>query len=291
MKNNTDFQVSVIIPTHNRKILIERAIQSVLKQTYPPAEIMIIDDGSTDGTDQLIKRKYPGLKHLQIEHNGVSNARNVGIENSSCNWIAFLDSDDEWLANKLEKQIRELTQRSGYKICHTNELWIRKGKRVNPRLKHQKYGGMIFEKCLPLCVISPSSVIIHRSVFMQYGTFDASLPVCEDYDLWLRLCAFLPVLYIHEPLIIKYGGHKDQLSHSIWGIDRFRIQALEKIIHHTKLDNKYKIAAIKMILKKISIYINGAEKRKKRAETDIYIKMKERYRQLLDKLTAITSTI
>jgi GT2 family glycosyltransferase len=151
-------------------------------------------------------------------------------------WIAFLDSDDEWLPHKLERQCEALERHPQYRFCHTDEIWIRRGRRVNPMKKHAKHRGYIFDQCLPLCVISPSSALIHRDLFDRYGTFDPELPVCEDYDLWLRICAREPVLYVDEALLLKFGGHEDQLSQAYWGMDRFRIRALENLIRSGALD-------------------------------------------------------
>jgi glycosyltransferase involved in cell wall biosynthesis len=271
------FHISVVITTYNRRRVLERAIISVLKQTNPADEIVLIDDGSSDGTSQLVTEKYPMIRYFWQKNSGISFARNQGLKHATGDWIAFLDSDDEWLPHKLENQINALNAQPEYKVCHTNEIWFRKGKRVNPMKKHAKFGGRIFDKCLPLCVISPSSVIIHRSVFENYGQFDESLTVCEDYDLWLRICAFLPILYIQKPQIIKYGGHRDQLSRKFWGMDRFRIISLEKIINNPALSPENRISAVRMILKKIDIYIMGAEKRNKTEEVKKFTEKKAEY--------------
>lgn len=156
-----------------------------------------------------------------------------------------------------------LKNNPGYKICHTNEIWIRNGRRVNPRKKHKKSGGWIFQNCLPLCCISPSNVIINKTVFDTVGLFDETLPVCEDYDLWLRITSRFPVLYVDELLIIKYGGHRDQLSRKFWGMDRYRIQALEKILTTGILSEEDESAAKSMLKEKLTIYIQGARKRNK----------------------------
>jgi glycosyltransferase involved in cell wall biosynthesis len=267
--------------------LISRAIDSVLAQTRSPDEIILVDDGSSDDTDQLIKDKYPDITYIWQENRGISNARNTGISLGKGFWIAFLDSDDEWLPYKLENQLSALQNASDYKIIHTNEIWIRNGRRVNQMKKHEKFGGFIFKKCLPLCIISPSSVIIHRSVFDQYGLFDESLQVCEDYDLWLRICAFLPVLYLEMPQIIKYGGHTDQLSQKYWGIDRFRIIALEKIVKNPALSSQNKYEAFQILIEKIEIFIQGAKKRGKKEAVELYKQKKEKYQKKLDDLRSI----
>ena len=270
--------ISVIVPTYNRAQQLPRALDSILCQSCSPKEIIVVDDGSTDETSALMTSEYPEIVFIQQQNTGVSSARNVGIKRASGDWIAFLDSDDEWLPEKLEIQMKALYENPEIKICHTNEIWIRNGKRVNPKKKHEKFGGWIFQKCLPLCCISPSSVIIHKSFFKEIGLFDYSLPVCEDYDLWLRITARNPVLYIEEPFLIKYGGHEDQLSKKYWGMDRFRIKSLEKIISSRVLSDLDENAAKKMLMKKIYIFIQGAQKRGNIKEVK---KFKEQYSEFL----------
>jgi glycosyltransferase involved in cell wall biosynthesis len=257
-------EISIIIPTFNRAHTLSRALDSVLAQTLKPKEIIVIDDGSTDNTKELLNL-YPGITIINLNNKGVSAARNVGIEKASGDWIAFLDSDDEWRPEKLVKQWETICSNNKL-ICHTDEIWVRNGKRVNPMKKHQKFGGWIYEKCLPLCVISPSSVIIHKSVFADIGVFDKELEVCEDYDLWLRICAKYPVLFMDEPLMVKYGGHEDQLSRKHWGMDRFRVRALEKMITSGVLNNEAEKLTVDMIIQKCEIIINGMKKRGKNDE-------------------------
>ncbi len=269
--------VSVIVPIHNRAALIPRVLGSVYQQSHLPDEIIVVDDGSTDGVREKIINTFSDVTYLYQKNKGVSAARNRGIQQAKGKWIAFLDSDDEWLPNKLEKQIQALENSSSVKVSHTNEVWMRNGKRINQLHKHKKQGGCIFKYCLPLCVISPSSVIIHRSVFDSVGLFDTTLPACEDYDMWLRICARHKVQYLQEPLIIKHGGHADQLSHRYWGMDRFRIQALEKIILSNTLAADDQQAAIRMLIDKIDIFSIGAKKRGNDDVVSIYQAKKEKY--------------
>ena len=154
-------------------------------------------------------------------------------------------------------------QHPEYRIAQTEEIWIRSGKRVNPMKKHQKYGGMIFERCLPLCIVSPSAVVIHRSLFEEAGLFDESLPACEDYDLWLRIAARHPVGLIEKPYVTKFGGHADQRSREFPAMDRFRIYALKKILNSGVLDAAQEKAAREMLDEKIKIFTTGAAKRGK----------------------------
>ena len=267
--------ISVIIPAFNRAHTLPKALDSVLSQTLKPREIIVVDDGSTDETNAVLAN-YPGLCIISQDNRGVSAARNVGIEKAGGEWLAFLDSDDEWLKEKLEKQWDTICIDDKL-ICHTEEIWIRNGQRVNPMKKHKKFGGMIYERCLPLCVISPSSVMIHRSVFEDVGVFDESLEVCEDYDLWLRICAKYSVLFIDEPLIVKYGGHEDQLSRKHWGMDRFRVKALEKMMSFGALNDEDEKATVNMILQKCGIIINGMKKRGNNDEAEKWQSKIEKY--------------
>lgn len=273
--------VSVIIPTYNRAATLVRSLTSVINQSLPPREIILVDDGSTDRSEFLVRQQFPQVRYLKQPNLGVSRARNCGIAAAKGEWIAFLDSDDEWLPSKLAAQRAALRREPFSRICHTDEIWLRSGKHLNPMKKHQKRGGRIFQHCLPLCVISPSAVMVHRSVFQRVGAFDESLPVCEDYDLWLRICALYPVLYVPERLLIKHGGHSDQLSQGYWGMDRFRIRALEKILRSPDLCGADRAAALEALLHKIEIYLAGAEKRNKRHEVRSYTRKRQYYRYLL----------
>ena len=265
--------VSAVIPTFNRGHCLLRAINSVLAQTTPVDEIIIVDDGSDDKTyDLLVKSELldmrgqlPNIRYLYQENKGVSAARNLGIKEAENEYIALLDSDDAWAETKIERQALKLEKKNfSCRITHTEEIWLKDGQRINPKKKHKKSGGFIFEKCLPLCCISPSSVLLHRTLFNDYGFFDEKLPACEDYDMWLRLCAFEEVLFVEEALTIKYGGHADQLSRAFWGMDRFRVLALEKLINSGKLSKTQRSQALEMLVKKIEILLLGAKKREKK---------------------------
>ena len=270
--DNSILNVSVIIPTYNRKNLLKRALRSVSSQTFVPKEIIVVDDGSSDGTKDWVLERFPNVRYIYQDNFGVSSARNTGIKEAKGSWIAFLDSDDEWMPNKLEQQKRVINSSQEAWLCHTNEIWIRNGVRVNQMKKHQKYGGDVFENCLDICRISPSSVLIKKEVFEMVGLFDESLKVCEDYDLWLRITAILPVIFLDQLLIIKYGGHADQLSRVDSGIEKYRIQSLEKILSSSSLSIFQSKIAISHLIKKLEIFSNGLEKRNKLKELNIYKK-------------------
>jgi len=263
--------VSVVIPTHNRANVLIRALESVLSQSLQAAEIVIVDDGSNDNTAEMLAnishKGTPAVRYHPLPIcRGVSHARNTGIALARHPWLALLDSDDTWMPDKLACQWQRVLDRPSLRFCHTDELWIRHGKRVNPMKKHEKKGGFIFEHCLPMCRISPSSVLMHRWVVDQFGGFDEQLPACEDYDLWLRICAHMAVDFIPCKLITKYGGHDDQLSSRFWGMDRFRIQSLVNLLLGGKLDNAQRTAAMAELQHKTAIYINGLQKRAKHQE-------------------------
>ncbi len=252
-------KISVIIPTYNREVTLERAIKSVLAQTHRNFELIVIDDGSTDNTSLIIDKYNRKIRYFSKLHAGVSSARNLGLEKSEGTWVSFLDSDDYWLPGKLERQMEYLTNHPGMMIVQTEEQWIRNGVPVNPMKKHKKHSGWIFRYCLPLCIVSPSAVLIHQKVFNDVGVFDESFPVCEDYDLWLRIAIKYQIGLIPEKLIVKTGGHADQLSRKYWGIDRFRVRALEKVLGEDLTIGQRKLV-LEEIVKKLEILSKGREK-------------------------------
>ncbi len=252
--------VDVVIPTWDRAALLRRALDSVLAQTLPARRIIVVDDGSTDATAALLA-EYPQVECLHQENRGVSAARNLGIRHGDSEWVAFLDSDDEWLPEKLAAQFAAWARRPRHRLLHCDEIWIRNGRRVNPARKHRKRGGRIFQYCLPMCVISPSAAVIHRSLLAETGGFNEALPACEDYDLWLRICCRQPVLYVDRPLLRKYGGHADQLSRRHWGMDRFRARALSDLLDSGELSEPDRRAALATLREKCRILVEGARKR------------------------------
>jgi len=252
--------VSVVIPTFNRWPLVAEAVNSVLAQSHRDCEVIVVDDGSTDATASQLAKLASRLKLFVTERRGVSAARNFGVSQSRGHYIAFLDSDDLWLRRKLERQTRFMEEHPEFHICQTDEIWIRKGVRVNPRAIHQKTSGDIFKRSLELCLVSPSAVMMTRALFDRTGGFDEAFPVCEDYDLWLRISAQHQVALVPDRLTIKRGGHADQLSRSVWGMDRYRILALQKLLR-SNLDRSQQAAAFKMLRQKVAIVAAGARKR------------------------------
>lgn len=266
--------VSVIIPTFNRAYQIARAVASVLYQTFSDYEILVVDDGSEDGTQQVLSQFQSRIRRISHSENlGVSAARNTGIRESCSPFIAFLDSDDYWLPQKLAAQVSFFSKHPKAVACQTEELWIRKGRRVNPMKKHSKPSGEIFEAALKLCVVSPSAVMVRRSLLQEVGLFDEDFPVCEDYDLWLRIAWKYPIDLIPDPLIVKEGGAPDQLSRSVEAMDRYRIKAIVKVLERGCLSERQTEAALKELRFKCRVYGNGCLKRGKEKEGHSYLEL------------------
>lgn len=272
METQKTEKVSIIIPTFNRAWTLETAIDSVLTQDYENREILVIDDGSTDQTPLLLEAYKDQVRVFTQANKGVSAARNLGIRQSRGSFIALLDSDDRWEPGKLTCQMEFFNAHPDAMICQTEEIWIRKGKRVNPKVKHRKPSGMIFEPSLELCLVSPSAVMMRREIFERKGLFNESFPVCEDYDLWLRIAVDTPIYLIDRPLTIKTGGHRDQLSAS-HSQDRYRIQSMLDLVASKVLSPAQETAARKVLRKKCMIYAEGCIKRGRNEEGNAYLKI------------------
>lgn len=268
--------VSVIIPTFNRGWALTEAVDSVLEQDYRHFELIVVDDGSTDDTSRLL-RDYGNAITVIPQHNqGVSAARNKGFSRAEGELIAFLDSDDHWLQGKLRRQVEFFQKHPDALVCQTEEMWVRNGKRVNPKKRHKKPSGMIFEHSLELCLVSPSAVMMRKKLFDDVGVFDETLPACEDYDLWLRVACRHPVYLIDIPLIVKKGGHSDQLSQTP-GLDKYRIKSLVKLLKYEPLDRRRHGAATAVLKKKCIVYAGGCRKRGRVKEAKYYESLSASY--------------
>ena len=279
-----NFLVSVIIPTYNRLPFLVPALNSVLEQTCRIHEIIVVDDGSTDGTVEFLLKNFPAVSVISQKNQGVSSARNTGIRQATGEWIALLDSDDIWLPEKIEKQVHFLSQNKSYRACQTLEKWIRNGNHVIPPKYLDKSENGLFQRSLQRCIICPSSVLLHSTIFKEIGLFDESLPLCEDYDFWIRLLLKNKIGLLEELLVIKNGGHADQLSMSTWGLDRYRIQSLEKIVTAETLDQVQEKMILETLIEKIHLSIQGFQKHNKIRESENYMKKKDK---ALDRLISL----
>ena len=261
--------VSIIIPTYNRWPLVREAIESVLAQRFRDFELIVVDDGSTDGTVGELGSFGGSLRLVRQDRKGVAAARNSGVAVARGRYIAFLDSDDLWLSKKLAIQTAFMEQNTDFEISQTEEIWLRRGVRVNRKEKHRKASGDIFRRSLDLCLVSPSAVMMTKALFERLRGFDEAFPVCEDYDLWLRIGVERGVALIPTALVVKRGGHPDQLSRSMWGMDRYRIVALQKLLQ-TGLRGKERNWVIEVLKRKVRILCQGARKRGREEEAVNY---------------------
>ncbi len=274
--------VSVIIPTYNRARRLLRAISSVLYQTFTHSEVIVVDDGSDDGTADCLKPVMKQIKYIRHPDNlGVSAARNRGLKASQCPFVAFLDSDDYWLPKKLSTQMAFFKRNPEAVACQTEEIWIRNGIRVNPGKRHLKPSGDIFVPSLRLCLVSPSAVMLKRSLLDEVGLFDEDLPACEDYDLWLRISCRYPIHLIPSHLVVKEGGNPDQLSLKVKGLDQFRIKALVKLLRGGQLNDTQVQATLHELTSKCQIYGRGCLKRGRKEEGEYYLGLLEKLRSEL----------
>ena len=271
------YEISVVIPVYNRWGLLCSALSSVIEQTYYPSEIIVVDDGSDTPVTPELKERFPQVQFIRQPNGGVASARNNGIKKSTGSWIALLDSDDQWEKTKLEKQVALLQKQSGLLAVHTGEKWMRNGNEVIPPAYLDKSPKTLWERSLKNCLICPSSILLHRTLFDEIGWFDESLPVCEDYDFWLRLLLHTELGLVEERLVEKHGGHPDQLSTTTWGMDRYRVQSLEKILTTCSLRQEQEDVLIHTLSEKLSILANGAAKRGKMEQAKQYREVLQKY--------------
>jgi len=216
--NNTQPKVSVVIPTYNAARYIAEAIESVLAQSYHDYEIIVVDDGSTDNTKEVLRPYMDRIRYFYKENGGVSSARNRGIQEARGEYIAFLDADDLWLPEKLKLQIEIMEQHPDFAMIHTDIKVID----VNGTLlkesankRRQSHNGMVFEEFFKTyrSLVMMSSALIRKSSIESMGLFDESLSVSEDYDFFLRFFWNYPVYLLDEPLV-KYRITPGSISRS-----------------------------------------------------------------------------
>lgn len=265
--------ISVIIPLYNRRDLVVRAVDSVLNQDYRDFELIVVDDGSDDDAGIVIGNyNDERIRYVRQKNQGVSSARNYGVKLSRYDYIAFLDSDDEWLPGKLTQQVKSLSD-GLYRICYTGEKWVRNGREFYHKKSQKKFSGEVFRKCLNDCFIGCSTVLMEKSLFWEVDGFDKNLLVCEDYDLWLKISCKYPVMLIDEPFIKKYGGHKDQLSTKMWGNDRFRLRSIYSLLQSGKLNSTQMSEAKRVFTKKCVIVAGGCLKRGRYKDFAYYLSL------------------
>ena len=262
--------------------MLREAVFSVLKQTHPPLELVVVDDGSEDGTRKYcmgVLDEHPGsFRYLPMSHCGMpGKVRNAGARLASGDCLAFLDSDDLWKPDKLARQIGFFRENPEMRICHTREIWQRGLEIVSQAGQRHRRCGYIFPDALKKCIIGPSTVMMRRGLFEELGGFREDLDIAEDYELWLRITARYPVGYIDEPLVVKRGGHADQLSEKYGQIEVFRIKALLLNMEAGTFRGEQREPAARELVRKCRIYARGCEKRGRSEEARRYRETARRY--------------
>jgi glycosyltransferase involved in cell wall biosynthesis len=267
-------EASVIIPTYDRRAMVREAIDSVLAQSFRAFELIVIDDGSTDGTAEYLTRiaeEYAKTMRVErIDHRGPAAARNRGVGLARAPMLAFLDSDDLWSPTKLERQLAYMRANPECAISQTGEIWMRDGRRVNPGLRHRKRAGDIFADSLRTCLISMSAAMMRTDLFRALGGFDEIMDAAEDYDLWLRILIDHEAGLLDEPLVTRRGGHPDQTSATTLALDRFRILALTKLLADDRLSPSRRLSVIEVLAEKCRIYAGGLRRRDKIGAANLY---------------------
>jgi glycosyltransferase involved in cell wall biosynthesis len=201
--------VSVVVPTYNYGHFLPGALESVLGQTVRNLEVIVVDDGSTDDTSQVI-RPYladPRVRFQTIPHGGVSAAKNAGIRLSRAALVGFLDSDDLWLPPKLERQLALFEADSELGVAYARRLLINPAGQDLYYRQPALHRGMILEALFQTNFVCQSSALVRRAVLDDVGLFDERCPPVEDYDLWLRVAARYRFDYVNEPLVKYRVGH------------------------------------------------------------------------------------
>ncbi len=276
--------VSVIIPTFNRVEYLKKAVKSVLDQTYQQLELIIVDDGSDDGTAELIaqlkQKSQRKILYIHQGNMGAAAARNRGLEAASHDFIAFLDSDDWFHPQKLAIQVDAMQANPDFLISHTQEIWYRKGKFLNQKKTHEKCSGNIYSRCLKLCAVGMSTIMLRKVLIQDIGFFDEEFICCEDYDYWLRASIKYPFLLVDNALTFKQGGRVDQLSVKFaTGMDRYRIRAIEKILSSKSLSTLQARMALDELIKKCRIYGNGCIKHGRPEEGEMFLSLPMKYKE------------
>jgi glycosyltransferase involved in cell wall biosynthesis len=202
--------VSIIIPAYNAETYLRETLSSALAQTYTNCEIIVVDDGSKDSTLDMLEEYGDRIRVVRQQNRGSACARNAGVAVARGHWIAFLDADDIWLSDKISKQIASC---GDYAISHTDSVCFGEG------LEHEilrssfepPYSGHVLKQLLVINFITNSTVMVRRDVFNRFGGFDESYITCEDWALWLRICAEHEIGYLAEP-VVRYRFHRKSKS-------------------------------------------------------------------------------
>lgn len=225
--------VSVIIPTYNGSRFIVQAVDSVLAQTYQPIELIVVDDGSTDNTASVLAPYRSRIHYVYQSNQGLSTARNRGIRASTGEYVAFLDSDDVWLPDKISQQVKCLAVNLGIGLVHTDVFYWDQvtGSRAQRNNGRMEYVGNCYARLFSANRITVSSVLVRRECLRHVGGFDDQIrrPSTQDYDLWIRLARYYSFAFIHQPLIL-YRLHTTNASQNQLMMREDELYVVEKAL-------------------------------------------------------------
>ncbi len=274
-------RVTVVIPVQNRAEMLRRAVESVSAQTFQDFDLIVVDDASTEDLSG-VKGLLEGEGHAWLrmkENGGPAVARNAGAAMMKGEWLAFLDSDDVWSPEKLERQLEWHARNPQAEMSQCEEEWLRNGQPLKKKAAQEQPDGWVFEKCVEVCCVSPSCVMISRELWQELSGFDVRYRVCEDYELWLRASLHNQVGLVKSesgPLVTRHGGHDDQLSFAVEAMDRFRVLALLELMNREELSEERRCYVEQGVLKRAEVLIKGAQKRGKEDAVAVYSRARKK---------------
>lgn len=216
--------ISVVVPCYNAAPFVATTLRSVLAQELPPTEVIVVDDGSSDGSADMVAREFPDVRLLRQVNRGAAAARNAGVSASRGDWIAFIDADDYWTPIKLREQWARLQIEPGTRVAHSTFCgWWTEVPEPEPRhlaalqrraLDDNRWrgcNGWIYTNLLLDCIVWTSTVLMQRSLFDELGGFDTGLLIGEDYDLWIRASRVTPFAFLQRPHAL-YRKHPSSIT-------------------------------------------------------------------------------
>ncbi len=221
-------EVSVIIPTFNSAQFLTAAVDSVLAQTFKDFEIIVVDDGSVDNTEEVLKKYGDSIRYIKQKNQGVSIARNNGINLSNAKYVSFLDADDTWLPLKLERQMKALASQPEYRLCFTNFIPVDADMKPFDKFRLYPQGTALEDLLLRGNLIgSICTVVCERTLFDEIGGFDPEFSQCADWDMWVRLATKTEFLFVDEKLV-TYRHHNTNMSRNARLLEDDSTRVLEK---------------------------------------------------------------
>jgi glycosyltransferase involved in cell wall biosynthesis len=305
---------TVVVPTCNRREMVAQALQSVLAQTYRNFELVVVDDGSTDGTPmhlmrllgaepravEILSRMNPAalnpffhqfvhdgipIQYQYHPNRGLGAARNRGIRHARGTYVAFLEAEDLWEPTHLQAQIAFLDGDGWARIARVGGRQAKDGTRARRSRRAEEASGWIFSQALEACPAGLSCAVVHRGCFAECGTFDENMPACDDYDLWLRLAARFPIHYVAGPEVTHRSPRPELASHS-WTWDRFRVYALEKAFQSGQLNPEQRFLVSQEIVRRCEHLVEGYRRQKSEERANFYERKRKRFAQEVRKLRA-----